>query len=90
MRTTEEYRTLEEAVGAFIDGRADTMPVFDIESALREAAEMVRDREAMEMLRSDCPGARWHYDRPGLLGAYSPEDGECDPADAILGEKPHD
>jgi len=64
-----------------------------IAAALREAAEMVRDHEAMEVLRAT--GYRWWYDHRSymddavLVGAVnlSPDMSPSftDPADAILG-----
>jgi len=60
-------------------------------AALREAAEMVRDHEAMEKLRADRIGdLLWTYNldlwqvEPHERGTYA------DPVDAILGGEPHE
>ena len=81
----KQYQRCAETTGSVGSGYNEANAV--IAAALREAAEMVRDHEAMEKLRADRVGSLlWTYNldlwqvEPHERGTFD------DPADAILGE----
>ena len=98
MTTAAEYREMAKKIGAprihaDPNGFAHVDAAFleSVAAALREAAEMVRDHEAMEKLRADRVGSLlWTYNldlwqvEPHERGTYA------DPVDAILGGEPHE
>ena len=100
MRTAEEYRELaerEEGIAAdYLKWRQTHSHKrhSNLAAALREAAEMVRDHEAMEKLRNT-PKATFRRSTYGNAWIYfdANEGGdrmESDPADAILGGDRHE
>lgn len=99
MKTAEEFRELADRIDHRIDlhaADANVCPTCDAAAALREAAEMVRDHEAMKKLRAmpteDDPVCLDWDNESGwaIISDRKRAVWRNDPADAILGDEPHE